>query len=60
MSFDFHKLIVLDILIGFAIMEAIVKPLVVRASKHVMRWADSHVEWIPDWLYHPLQKISRK
>lgn len=53
---NFHQLIIVDILVGFAIMEAIIKPLVVRASKHVMRWADSHVEWIPDWLYYPLKK----
>lgn len=48
----FHQLIVVDILIGFAIMEAIVKPLTVRAVKTAMRWIDSHIHWIPDWLYH--------
>lgn len=53
---NFHQLIVIDILVGFAIMEAIIKPLVVRASKHAMRWVDSHVEWIPDWLYYPLKQ----
>lgn len=53
---NFHELIIVDILIGIAIMETIIKPLVVRASKHAMRWADSHVKWIPDWLYHPLKQ----
>jgi hypothetical protein len=53
---NFHKLLIVDVLVGFAIMEAIVKPLVVRASKKAMRWMDSHVEWIPDWLYYPLKK----
>ena len=58
MNLSFHQLIVIDILIGFAIMEAIVKPLTVRAMQYVLRWADSHVEFIPDWLYHPLKKES--
>ena len=53
---NFHKPLIIDILIGFAIMEAIVKPLTVRAVKYTMRWVDSHVDWIPDWLYHPLKK----
>lgn len=52
---NFHQLLIVDILIGFAIMEAIVKPLTVRAMKHFMRWADSRIKWIPDWLYHPLK-----
>ena len=52
---NFHQLLIIDILVGFAIMEAIIKPLTVRAMKHLMRWADSHVDWIPDWLYHPLK-----
>lgn len=50
-----HQAIVVDVLVGFAIMEAIIKPLVVRATKYFMRWVDSHVEWIPNWLYHPLE-----
>ena len=52
---NFHQLIIIDILVGFAIMEAIVKPITVRVMKSLMRWADSHVKWIPDWLYHPLK-----
>ena len=53
---NFHKLLIVDVLIGFAIMEAIVKPLTVRTVRHAIRWIDSHVDWIPDWLYHPLKK----
>ena len=52
---NFHKLLIVDVLIGFAIMEAIVKPIVVRDVRLVMRWVDSHVDWIPDWLYNPLK-----
>ena len=50
-----HVQVVTDVLLGFAIMEAIVKPLTVRATKYVLRWMDSRVDWIPDWLYHPLK-----
>ena len=58
MNFNFHQLIIIDILVGFAIMEAIIKPITVRAVQHIIRWVDSHVDWIPDWLYHPLKKES--
>ena len=51
---NFHQSILLDVLVGFAIMEAVVKPITVRAMQYLMRWADSHVKWIPDWLYRPL------
>ena len=53
---NFHQLLIADVLIGFMIMEAVVRPLAVRAAKHFMLWADSHVEFIPDWLYHPLKR----
>ena len=48
--------IILDTVIGFTIVEAVIKPLSVRAMKRLMCWIDSHVYWIPDWLYHPLKK----
>ena len=27
------------------------RPVTIRATKRVIRWADSHVDIIPDWLY---------
>lgn len=50
---NLHRLIVIDIIVGFAIMEAIIKPVTVRITQNILRWLDSHVDWIPDWLYHP-------
>ena len=50
-----HTSIVVDMLIGFALIEAIVKPLAVRATQYVLRYLDSHVNWIPDWLYYPIK-----
>lgn len=40
-----------DTVLAIAFMEAILKPLTVRATKRVLQWADNHVEIIPDWLY---------
>lgn len=38
-------------MIGLALIEVIVKPVVVRYSKKLLKLADNHVKWIPDWLY---------
>ena len=48
---------ILDTMIGLALMEVIVKPVVVRYSKKLLGLADSRVKWIPDWLY---RKKDRK
>lgn len=48
--------VILDTVIGLTIVEAVIKPLSVRAMKRLMCWIDSHVYWIPDWLYYPLKK----
>jgi len=45
-----------DTVLAIAFVEAILKPITIRATKRVLRWADNHVEIIPDWLYHPLKK----
>jgi hypothetical protein len=46
-----HLRPILDTMIGLALMEVIVKPVVVRYSKKLLKLADNHVKWIPDWLY---------
>lgn len=51
-----HVHVFIDTVLAIAFMEAILKPLTVRATKRVLLWADNHVEIIPDWLYHPLKK----
>ena len=38
-------------MIGLALMEVVVKPVVVRYSKKLLKLVDGHVKWIPDWLY---------
>ena len=43
----------IDTVLAIAFVEAILKPVTVRVTKHVIRWADSHVDIIPDWLYNP-------
>lgn len=37
--------------LAIAFMEVILKPITIRVTKQVLRWADNHVELIPDWLY---------
>lgn len=46
-----HLRPILDTMIGLALMEVIVKPVVVRYSKKLLKLVDNHVKWIPDWLY---------
>ena len=46
-----HLRPILDTMIGLALMEVIVKPVVVRYSKKLLKLADGRVKWIPDWLY---------
>lgn len=46
-----HLQTVADTLLAIALMEAIVKPVTVRATKKALEWADGHIDWIPDWLY---------
>ena len=42
---------IIDTLLALAFMEAIVKPIAVRATKKALEWADAHVDVIPNWLY---------
>jgi len=44
-----------DTVLAIAFVEAVLKPITIRATKRVIRWADSHIDFIPDWLYHPLK-----
>ena len=41
----------IDTVLAIAFMEVIVKPITIRITKRILRWADDHVEIIPDWLY---------
>lgn len=41
----------IDTVLAIAFMEVIVKPITIRITKCILRWADNHVEIIPDWLY---------
>ena len=45
-----------DTVLAIAFVEAILKPITIRTTRRVIRWADSHVDIIPDWLYHPLKQ----
>ena len=45
-----------DTVLAIAFVEAILKPVTVRATKRIIRWADSHVDIIPDWLYTSKQE----
>ena len=46
----------IDTVLAIAFMEVILKPITVRATKRVLRWADNHVDIIPNWLYYPLKQ----
>ena len=46
-----HIHTIIDTIVALALMEAIVKPVVVRITQKALEWADNHVEIIPDWLY---------
>ena len=51
-----HLQTFIDTVLAIAFVEAILKPITVRVTKRVIRWADSHLDIIPDWLYHPLKQ----
>lgn len=42
---------IVDTLAALALMEAIVKPITVKATQKILKWADEHVDVIPNWLY---------
>lgn len=42
----------IETVLALAFMEVILKPVTVRITKRALQWADSHVDIIPDWLYH--------
>lgn len=42
---------IIDTLLALALMEAIVKPVMVRLTQRILEWADAHVDVIPNWLY---------
>ena len=46
----------IETVLAIAFMEVILKPVTVRVTKRVLRWADNHVDIIPNWLYHPLKQ----
>ena len=46
-----HTETIIDTVLAIAVMETIIKPMIVRATKKALEWADNHVEVIPDWLY---------
>ena len=46
-----HLSTFIDTVLAIAFTEAILKPITVRATKRALRWADNHIELIPDWLY---------
>ena len=41
----------LDTVLAIALMEVVVKPITVRLTKKALKWADGHVDVIPNWLY---------
>tara|TARA_Y100000004_G_scaffold115525_1_gene129736 strand:- start:1164 stop:1322 length:159 start_codon:yes stop_codon:yes gene_type:complete len=43
----------IDTVLAIAFMEVILKPITIRITKRVLKWADNHIELIPDWLYAP-------
>jgi hypothetical protein len=46
----------IETVLALAFMEVILKPVTVRITKRALRWADSHVDIIPDWLYNSLNQ----
>ena len=52
---DYH--LILNMVVGMAITEAVLKPIVVRYTRNFLRWLDrAPLNWIPDWLHTPAQK----
>jgi len=50
---------IVDTLAALAVMEAIVKPIVVRLTKKALKWADKHIHVIPDFLHHGSSSSDR-
>jgi len=46
-----HLQTFVDTVLAIAFVEAILKPITVRATKRILQRADNHVDIIPDWLY---------
>ena len=46
---DFH--VVLDMVVGFTLIEAVVKPVAKKMTQVLLKRLDGRVGWIPDWLY---------
>ena len=46
-----HSQVIVDMLISFTLIEAIVKPIAKKLTQSAVKWIDSHVDWIPDWLH---------
>jgi len=48
---DLDLRVILDTLATLALIEVLVKPVVVYCGRWLLRKADIKVRWIPDWLY---------
>jgi hypothetical protein len=47
---DYH--LIINMIVGMAITEAVLKPIVVRYTRKFLKWLDrAPLEWIPDWLH---------
>lgn len=46
---DLH--IALDVFVTLAITEVLAKPIAIKAGRAALKWLDTHVDWIPDWLH---------
>lgn len=43
--------LMIDVFLTLMLVEGVVKPVAIRASRWIMQQADTRVRWIPDWLY---------
>ncbi len=43
--------IALDVFLTLAFTEVIAKPVAIRIGRAMLKWADGHVGWVPNWLY---------
>jgi hypothetical protein len=48
---QFDLRIMVDTFVVLMATEVLAKPIAIRIGRAVLRWADRHVEWVPDWLY---------
>jgi hypothetical protein len=47
---DYH--LIINMIVGMAITEAVLKPIVVRYTRKMLKWLDrAPLNWIPDWLH---------